>query len=102
MSEEYPSIQETSGKVNLNNDENSDEFDYSRISDETDAIIENLEKLQEEVTKMRVDCAVANIELISKLNNINFESKVEELEKLFEEYSNSPDTSNEASQPNKG
>ncbi|GBM18368.1 hypothetical protein AVEN_72718-1 [Araneus ventricosus] len=101
MSEEYPSVQETSGKMNLNNDENSDEFDYSKISDETDAITEYLEKLQEEVTKMRVDCAVANIELISKINNINFERKVEELEKLFEEYSKSQDTSNDEPNQNK-
>ncbi|GFV39770.1 uncharacterized protein TNCV_4320681 [Trichonephila clavipes] len=86
--------------MNLINEENMDEFDYSKISDETDAIIDYLERLTEEVTKMRVECAVANIELVSKINNIDFERKIEELEKLFEEYSKSQETTNEISNQN--
>ncbi|GFR02356.1 uncharacterized protein TNCT_149391 [Trichonephila clavata] len=95
MTEERSSVQEASGKVNLINEENMDEFDYSKISDETDAIIDYLERLTDEVTKMRVECAVANIELVSKINNIDFERKIEELEKLFEEYSKSQETTQE-------
>ncbi|GFY37802.1 uncharacterized protein TNIN_367751 [Trichonephila inaurata madagascariensis] len=99
MTEERSTVQEASGKMNLINEENMDEFDYSKISDETDAIIDYLDRLTEEVIKMR-ECAVANIELVSKINNIDFERKIEELEKLFEEYSKSQETTHEISHQN--
>ncbi|KAG8187546.1 hypothetical protein JTE90_008433 [Oedothorax gibbosus] len=66
--------------------ENQEEFDYSKVSDEIDDIVDYLEQLSEEVTKMRVECAVANIELVSAIDNADFEKKMEAVEKLYEKY----------------
>ncbi|XP_042904248.1 uncharacterized protein [Parasteatoda tepidariorum] len=66
--------------------ENLEEFDYSKISDEIDAIADYLEQLSEEVTKMQVESAVANIELVSMIENMDFESKLEEVKKMYEDY----------------
>ncbi|GFU26791.1 uncharacterized protein NPIL_289321 [Nephila pilipes] len=100
MTEEHSLAQDAPGTLSLTNEENMEEFDFSKISDETDSIIDYLERLSDEVTKMRVECASANIELISKINNIDFERKIEELEKLLEDYSKSYKTSEEISYQN--
>ncbi|GIY65211.1 uncharacterized protein CDAR_381571 [Caerostris darwini] len=97
MSEKQLPIKDVSESLNGNNMDNLDEFDYSKISDDTDAIIDNLEQLSEGVSKMRMECAVANIELMSKINNNDFERKMEELENIFEEYYSSfKETTNDA------
>ncbi|XP_054711956.1 uncharacterized protein LOC129221498 [Uloborus diversus] len=72
-----------------NHDDNiPDEFNYSKITDEIEAMTEYVEQLNTEVTKMRVECCVANIELLSTIDAVDFEGKINELQKLYSTYKN--------------
>ncbi|KAG8187547.1 hypothetical protein JTE90_008433 [Oedothorax gibbosus] len=86
MTEEHRHLENGQEKRCSDKTENQEEFDYSKVSDEIDDIVDYLEQLSEEVTKMRVECAVANIELVSAIDNADFEKKMEAVEKLYEKY----------------